>query len=96
MLDISISTRLDNETEPVTTRPTTGTLLKLERFFKLDSAIEALQRTKLEHLAWLAWESRRHAGMTVPTWERFFDTVVDLEFETDNDVPLADEAPPTS
>jgi len=96
MLDISISTRLDNETEPVTTRPTMGTLLKLERFFKLDSAIESLQRTKLEHLAWLAWESRRHAGMTVPTWERFFDTVVDLEFETDNDVPLADEAPPIS
>ena len=96
MLDISITTRLDDETEPVTSKPTMGTLLKLERFFKLDSAIESLQRTKLEHVAWLAWESRRHAGMTVPTWEKFRDTLADIDFDTDNDVPLAEEAPPTS
>lgn len=96
MLDISITTRLDDETEPVTSKPTMGTLLKLERFFKLDSAIESLQRTKLEHVAWLAWESRRHAGMTVPTWEKFRDTLADIDFDTDNDIPLAEEAPPTS
>ena len=36
-----------------------GTLLKLERAFKLESAPEALRTPKLEHLAWLAWN---HAG----------------------------------
>ena len=96
MLDVSISSRLENETEPVTTRATFGTLLKLEQFFKLDSAIEAVQTGKLEYMAWLAWESRRHAGMTVPPWERFFDTIEDCNLESDNDVPLAEEAPPTS
>ena len=50
---------------------------------------------KLEHVAWLAWESRRHA-MTVPTWEKFRDTLADIDFDTDNDIPLAEEAPPTS
>ena len=59
MLDLAISSRLDNESEPVVTRPNMGTLLKLERAFKLESAPEALRTPKLEHLAWLAWESRR-------------------------------------
>ncbi len=57
MLDLSISTRLADETEPVTSKPTMGTLLQLERYFNLPSAIEALQQTKIEHVAWLAWES---------------------------------------
>ena len=69
-----------------------GTLLQLERYFNLPSAIEALQNTKIEHVAWLAWESRRHAGLVVPTWEKFFDSVVDLDVENENDTPLADEA----
>ncbi|MCP4245003.1 MAG: hypothetical protein GY772_31060, partial [bacterium] len=56
MLDLSISTRLADETEPVTSKPTMGTLLQLERYFNLPSAIEALQQTKIEHVAWLAWE----------------------------------------
>lgn len=95
MLDISISVRLENETEPVVSTPNMGTLLRLERFFGLPSAIEALQQTKLEHVAWLAWESRRHAGLTVPTWEKFRDSVADIDFESENDSPLAEEAPPT-
>ena len=92
MLDLAISSRLDNESEPVVTRPNMGTLLKLERAFKLESAPEALRTPKLEHLAWLAWESRRPAGLVVPTWEKFFDSVVDLDVENENDTPLADEA----
>lgn len=96
MLDLSISTRLDTETEPVTSTPNMGTLLKLERHFKLDSAINALQQTKLEHVAWLAWESRRAAGLTVPTWERFRDTLADITFDTDNDSPLPGEDQPTN
>ena len=47
------------------------------------------------HVAWLAWESRRHAGLTVPTWEKFRDSVADIDFESENDIPLAEEAPPT-
>ena len=96
MLDISISTRLADETEPVTSKPTMGTLLQLERYFQLPSAIEALQQTKIEHVAWLAWESRRHAGMVVPTWEKFRDSLVDIEFDTDNHSPLAAGEPPTA
>lgn len=96
MLYLSISTRLADETEPVTSKPTMGTLLQLERFFNLPSAIEALQQTKIEHVAWLAWESRRHAGLTVPTWEKFRDTLEDIEFDSDNDTPLAGGEPPTA
>lgn len=96
MLDISISTRLADETEPVTSVPTMGTLLQLERYFKLDSAIEALQQTKIEHVAWLAWESRRHAGLTVPTWEKFRDSIVDINFDSDNDTPLVEGEAPTT
>lgn len=96
MIDLSISTRLDNESEPVVSTPNMGTLLKLERHFGLESAIQALQNTKLEHVAWLAWESRRHAGLTVPPWEKFRDTIADISFEGDNETPLAEEAPPTN
>jgi hypothetical protein len=49
MIDLAISSRLDNESEPVVTRPNMGTLLKLERAFKLESAPEALRTPKLEH-----------------------------------------------
>jgi hypothetical protein len=96
MLDLSITTRLEGENESVTSTPNMGTVLKMELYFKLDSGIEALQRMKLEHLTWLAWESRRAAGLTVPTWENFKNNLVDMQFETDNDRPLADEGPPTS
>ena len=96
MIDLSISTRLDSETEPVGSNPNMGPLLKLERHFGLESAIQALQNTKLEHVAWLAWESRRHAGLTVPPWEKVRDTIADISFEGDNETPLAEEAPPTN
>ncbi len=59
MLDLSISTRLADETEPVTSKPTMGTLLQLERFFNLPSAIEALQQTKSS--MWRGWRGN-HAG----------------------------------
>lgn len=95
MLDLSITTRLEGEPEPITSTPTMGTLLKMERFFSLDSAVQALAQTKLEHVAWLAWESRRAAGHIVPAWEKFRDTLEDMTFDTD-DTPLADEGPPTS
>jgi len=95
MLDLSITTRLEGEPEPITSVPNMGTLLKMERFFGLDSAVQALAVTKLEHIAWLAWESRRAAGVTVPPWEKFRDTLADMSFDTD-DAPLADEEPPTS
>lgn len=95
MLDLSITTRLEGESEPVISRPTMGTLLALERHFGLDSAVMALQNTKLEHVAWLAWKSRQQAGLVVPLWETFRDTVVDMSFDSDDD-PLADAAPPTN
>jgi hypothetical protein len=95
MLDLSISTRLEGEADPVVSRPTMGTLLALERHFKLDSAVMALQQTKLEHVAWLAWKSRQQAGLVVPLWETFRDTIADMSFDT-NDDPLADAAPPTN
>jgi hypothetical protein len=94
-LDLSISTRLEGESEPVVSKPSMGTVLRMELFFKLDSGIEALQKMKLEHLTWLAWESRRAAGLTVPTWAKFSQTLEDMDFEQD-DAPLAEGEPPTS
>jgi len=32
----------------------------------------------------------------VPTWEKFRDTLVDIEFDSDNDTPLAEGEPPTA
>lgn len=83
-LDLAITTRIEGEEEAVVSRPTMGTLLKLEREFNLDSAVQALTQTKLEHVAWLAWESRRSAGLVVPTWPVFRDSLVDMEFDTDD------------
>jgi len=83
-LDLTITTRLEGEDEPVVSTPTMGTLLRLEREFKLDSAIQALTNTKLEHVAWLAWDCRRAAGLTVPTWPKFRDSLVDMDFEADD------------
>ena len=96
MLELSISSRLDSETEPVTTTANIGAMLRMERCFKLESAVQALQNTKLEHVAWLAWDSRRAAGHTVPTWEVFFNSVVDMNFDVGNDAPLADGEATTS
>lgn len=96
MLDVSITTRLEGEDEAIRSNPNMGTVLRMELYFKLDSGIEALQRMKVEHLTWLAWECRRREGMTVPTFSKFCDQLVDMDFETDNDRPLADEGPPTS
>lgn len=94
-LDLSIATRLEGETEPVVSRPSMGTVLRMELFFKLDSGIEALQKMKLEHLTWLAWEARRAAGLTVPTWQKFSATLEDMDFDQDA-APLAEGEPPTS
>lgn len=96
MLDLSITTRLEGEDEPIRSNPNMGTVLRMELYFKLDSGIEALQRMKLEHLAWLAWECRRSDGFTVPPFEKFRSQLVDMDFETDNDRPLVDEEPPIS
>lgn len=83
-LDLSITTRIEGEDEPVVSTPTMGTLLRLEREFNLDSAIQALTQTKLEHVAWLAWECRRSSGLTVPPWPTFRDKLIDMEFDTDD------------
>jgi len=96
MLDLSITTRLEGEDEPIRSNPNMGTVLRMELYFKLDSGIEALQRMKLEHLCWLAWECRRSDGLTVPPFDKFRSQLADMDFETDNDRPLADEGPPIS
>ena len=95
MLDLSITTRLEGEEEPVTSHPNMGMVLRMELFFKLPSGIEALQSMKLEYFTWLAWESRRAAGLTVPTFDKFKSTLADMTFDHDAD-PLADGEPPTS
>lgn len=93
MLDLTITSRLEGETEPIAGHPNMGTVLRMELFFKLDSGIKSLEQMKLEHLCWLAWECRRADGHTVPTFDKFKATLADMNFETDTD-PLADEGPP--
>lgn len=89
VIDLTISVTLVGE-EPFTCKPTIGTLMALERQYKLESGITAIQTMKLEYLAWLAWESRRHSGEVVPTWEKFRDSIEDMDFDADSS-PLADE-----
>jgi hypothetical protein len=93
MLDLTITSRLEGETEAVAGTPNMGMVLRMELFFKLDSGIKALEQMKLEHLCWLAWETRRSDGHTVPTFDKFKATLADMNFESNTD-PLADEGPP--
>ena len=95
MLDLTITSRLEGETESVRSTPNMGTVLRMELYFKLDSGIKALEQMKLEHLCWLAWECRRADGLTVPTFDKFKQQLADMNFESDSD-PLADEGPPIS
>ena len=89
VINLSITIRL-TDGEPVTTKPNAGTMLALERAYKLPSGITAVQTMNLEYLAWLAWEKRRHDGEVVPTWEKFRDSVEDMDFDADT-TPLAVE-----
>ena len=82
VINLSITIRL-TDGEP-------GTMLALERAYKLPSGITAVQTMNLEYLAWLAWEKRRHDGEVVPTWEKFRDSVEDMDFDAYT-TPLAVE-----
>lgn len=41
------------------------------------------QRT-VKQLAWLAWEATRRSGTTVPQFDKFTDTLVKVEFVSDD------------
>ena len=89
MLGLSITVTMDDGEEFVA-EPTMGTLLRLERHYDLPSAINALQDMKLEHLAWLAWECRRHSGVTVQEYKKWSLGLLGMEFNADD--PLAEPA----
>jgi len=93
MIDLEISVTLTGE-DPFTVRPNMGTILALERHYKLPSGITAIQSMKIEYLAWLAWEKRRHDGDTVAPFPKFMDQLEDLEFEAADD-PLVETEPAT-
>ena len=78
MLDLAISSRLENESEPVVTRPNMGTLLAGAH--SNSNQPEALRTPKPK--IWRGWRGNTpHAGL-VPPWEKFFDSVVDLDVIT--------------
>lgn len=93
MIDLDITATLTGE-DPFTVRPNMGTILALERHYKLESGITAIQSMKVEYLTWLAWEKRRHDGGTVAPFPKFMDQLEDLEFESD-DAPLVETVPAT-
>jgi len=98
MLDIAITIKLESDSEPWTVYPTTGTLLAFERHYgsAVTSAGEALATGRLEYVAFLAWESRRKAGHTVPPFDKFQLQIEDLDIDTSaGDRPLAEGQSPT-
>ena len=89
MIDLTLTVELEDG-EKWQVRPKLGTFIKFERQFKTPVST-AFNEPALEHLAWLAWEGSRKDGRTVPPFDKFVDSLVDLDLESD-DTPLVDTA----
>lgn len=65
---------------------TPKTVVAFERFFKTGLAAAFSNDQKMEHLYWLAWDSEHSAGVVVPLFDKWLETVVSVD--------LADDASP--
>ena len=96
---------LEDPVQVVEVRPNWGSLLRMERNFKLVSALEALKKPSVEHLSWLAWTAWGHrTAVTIegsgdrPTLAVFEARLedIDTDDEEDETTPLASSPPPTT
>ena len=78
----------------VEVQPNWGTLLKMERNFKLESGIEAMSTPSVTHLSWLAWQSWSHKSAVIlegdgerPTLAAFEERLADIDLG-DSETPL--------
>lgn len=69
-------------------------VVDFERFYKTGIGKAFADEQRLEHVYWLAWTAERHAGTTVPPFDAWLATVLDVELET-GDTPLDESPSPT-
>jgi hypothetical protein len=74
-------TRTDEPEATFTVTP--RCMVEFERFFKIGVGRAFQEEQRLEHVYWLAWKATNAAGVTVPVFDAWLDTVVDVELETE-------------
>jgi len=84
---MQITLSVTTPAEQTTVDVTYGTLIACERKFGKPMP-EQFATPSLELLAWLAWEQTRKNGTTVPPFDQWFPTLLNVEVVGNEDPPL--------
>jgi hypothetical protein len=87
-MDLSLKVKTDDSHYEVDI--TAGTLIACERQYKKPMP-QLFASPSVEVLAWLAWEQTRKNGTTVPPFEKWIITLIDVDSGGDT-APLVEEA----